>query len=185
MDDEDDRSVIERVLAGEIASFRILIERHERAVFSTVRNLGADSGECEDVAQEVFLAAFRHLDGFDPRRGPFATWLLTIARNKCVNALKSKRRRPCTVESLPETADLRTPEGAAAEEEGFRRLDAALAALPLEQKTAFVLAELQGLSLEAIGAIERVKLGTVKSRLSRAREKLRGLLWQAVELEQP
>jgi RNA polymerase sigma-70 factor (ECF subfamily) len=64
-------------------------------------------------------------------------------------------------------------------------LDEALAALPFEQKTAFVLAEIQGLSLEEIGAIENVRLGTVKSRLSRARAKLRSALRQVVELEQP
>jgi RNA polymerase sigma-70 factor (ECF subfamily) len=183
--DPDDLSVIERIMAGDAASFRLLIQRHEQAVFRMVRNLVGDVVECEDVAQEVFLAAYRHLGRFDPGRASFSTWLLTIARNKSFNALNSRRKRPQPVESLPEAADERTPEGAAVAEECFRLLDAALAALPFEQRTAFVLAEIQGLPLEQIGAIEGVKLGTVKSRLSRAREKLRSLLRWTVEVEQP
>jgi RNA polymerase sigma-70 factor (ECF subfamily) len=181
----DDQEVIARVNAGDLESFRVLIQRHERAVFGMVRNLIGDAGECEDVAQEVFLAAYRHLDGFDPRRGPFSTWLLAIARNKCFNALKARKKRPQPVAALPEAADLRTPEAAAAADECFQMLDEALVALPFEQKTAFVLAEIQGLSLEEIGTIEGVRLGTVKSRLSRARAKLRSVLRQVVELEQP
>jgi RNA polymerase sigma-70 factor (ECF subfamily) len=184
-DPDDDLSVIERVVAGDAESFRLLIQRHEQAVFGMVRNLVGDVAECEDVAQEVFLAAYRHLGRFDPARASFLTWLLTIARNKSFNALNARRKRPRPVEALPEAADRRTPEGAAVEEECFRLLDAALAALPFEQRTAFVLAEIQGLPLERIGAIEGVKLGTVKSRLSRAREKLRSLLRWTVEVEQP
>jgi RNA polymerase sigma-70 factor, ECF subfamily len=175
----DDLEVIERVIAGEVESFRILVERYERALFCTVRNLVADAGECEDVAQEAFLAAYTHLGSFDSRRATFLTWLLTIARNKCFATLKKKR--PRFLESLPEGADVRTPESAATEVETFRLLDDALAALPFEQRTVFVLAEIQGLSLEEIGKIEGVKLGTVKSRLSRAREKLRWAFRPALE----
>jgi RNA polymerase sigma-70 factor (ECF subfamily) len=184
---DDDLQVIDRVKGGDVEAFRTLVRRYERTVFGLVRNLISDAAECEDVAQEVFLAAYRHLRAFDARRAPFAVWLLSIARNKCYSALKRKknRPRPMGLESLPEAADRRTPEADAAEEECFRLLDAALAALPLEQKTAFVLAELQGLPLDQVGKIEGVKLGTVKSRLSRAREKLRCLLRPTVDVEQP
>jgi RNA polymerase sigma-70 factor (ECF subfamily) len=184
---DDDLQAIDRVKAGDVEAFRTLVRRHERAVFGLVRNLIPDAAEWEDVAQEVFLAAFRHLGAFDARRAPFPVWLLTIARNKCYSALKSKKTMPRPMEpaSLPEAADRRTPEGDAAEEECFRLLDEALAALPLEQKSAFVLAELHGFPLEQVARIERVKLGTVKSRLSRAREKLRCLLRPTVDVEQP
>lgn len=79
---------------------------------------------------------------------------------------------------LPAVVDLRSPERAASEAELFRQLDAALAALPFEQRSAFVLAHLQGLSHEEVGQIEGVGVGTVKSRIARAREKLRTLLRQ-------
>jgi RNA polymerase sigma-70 factor (ECF subfamily) len=178
---DDDLRAIERVRAGDVESFRILVRRHEQAVFGTVRNLIDDAGECEDVAQEVFLAAYRNLGAYDPHRAPFAAWLLAIARNKCFSARKRLRRTPRPAESLPEAADPHTPESSAAQRECFRRLDEALMTLPFEQRTAFVLAELQGLSLEEIGTIEGVKLGTVKSRLGRARDKLRRLLHGSVE----
>jgi RNA polymerase sigma-70 factor (ECF subfamily) len=143
-------------------------------LFCLVSNLGADAAESEDLAQEIFLTVYRNLTAYDPRRGAFSTWLFTIARNKCWNALQKKR--PIPLAELPEQADERTPDAEAVQEELFRRLDAALAVLPFEQRTVFVLAEIQDLSLEEISRIEGVKLGTVKSRLSRARDRLRSLL---------
>ena len=174
-----DREVIGRVLAGDVESFRILVERYERPLFCLVRNLVPDRVECEDVAQEVFLTAYTRLRSYDPDRSAFSTWLLAIARNKCFNVLKKKR--PCSAGELPEQVDLRTPDRAVVEDELYRRLDAGLAALPPEQKTAFVLAEIQGLHHDEIARIEGIPVGTVKSRVSRAREKLRSLLRLAAE----
>jgi RNA polymerase sigma-70 factor, ECF subfamily len=104
---------------------------------------------------------------------------LTIARNKCINALK--RQKPFTMETLPPTVDPRSPANELFEEELSAHLDQALAALPLEQKSAFVLSEIQGLSQEEICQIEGVPPGTIKSRISRAKEKLRSLLSHATE----
>jgi RNA polymerase sigma-70 factor (ECF subfamily) len=175
----DDLDVIRRVLSGDGESFRHLIAKYERPLFCFIRNLIADAHDAEDVAQEVFLAAYSSLGAYNPGRAAFSTWLFTIARNRCRNALK--RRRPLVLDELPEEAGGRTPDAELAEAEWFGRLDQALATLPFEQKTAFVLAEIQGLSLEEIGAIEGVPLGTIKSRISRAREKLRSLLRPAAE----
>jgi len=176
----DDLQAIQRVLAGDVESFGDLVRRYQKPVFGLVRNLIPDAGDAEDIAQDVFLAAYTHLGAFDPRRAAFATWLFTIARNRCLAALKKRRPRP--VRDVPEAVDRRTPDADAAAGELWRRLDAALAELPLEQKTAFVLAEIQGLSHEEVARIEGVRIGTVKSRLSRAREKLRSLLRRTVEL---
>jgi RNA polymerase sigma-70 factor (ECF subfamily) len=170
----DDSEVIRRVLRGDVSSFRVLVERYEGPLFCLLRNLLPDAGDCEDVAQEVFLAAYRNLARYRDNVSRFSTWLFTIARNKCLNLLQ--KRRPVVLAELPEQADCRTPEGALAEREFFHQLDAALAALPFDQKSAFVLAEIQGLSHEEIAGIEDVTVGTVKSRLSRARERLRSLL---------
>jgi RNA polymerase sigma-70 factor (ECF subfamily) len=177
----DDQQVIHRVLDGDIEAFRVLVVKYQRPLACLVRNLVADRHEWEDVAQEAFLTAFSRLRSYDPARASFLTWLLTIARNRCLNARKKKR--PVPLEQLPEGADARTPVVAALEEEFFAQLDGGLAALPFEQQTVFVLSEIQGYSHEEIGRIEGIKPGTVKSRLSRAREKLRSLLpWTA---EQP
>ena len=94
---------------------------------------------------------------------------------------RSARRRPAAGAELPDVVDPRSPERAASEAELFRRLDAALDTLPFEQRSAFVLAELQGLSYEQVGRIEGVGVGTVKSRIARAREKLRSLLHHVAE----
>jgi RNA polymerase sigma-70 factor (ECF subfamily) len=156
------------------------VRRYERPLHRFIRNLVPDTHDGEDIAQEVFLTAYRRLSSYDPAQGAFSTWLLTIARNKCLNALE--KRRPLVLDTLPEASGPRTPDAELAEAELFRLLDKALDTLPFAQKSAFVLAEIQGLSLEEIGRIEGVPVGTVKSRLCRAKEKLRSLLRPA---EQP
>ena len=173
---DDDLKVVRRVVAGDRESFRTIVHRYEGPLFSLIRNLTSDAHDWEDIAQETFLAAYTHLRSFDSRRAAFSTWLFTIARNKCLNA--RKKRRPQTGLRQPESADTRAAGADAEEEEWFRRLDAALASLPPEQKTAFVLAEIQELPLAEVARIERVKLGTVKSRLNRAKEKLRAFFRQ-------
>src|SRR5947207_15896964 len=82
----EDLAIIERVCAGDRDAFTLLVERHQSAIFRTVRNLLPDAVECEDLAQDVFLTAFNKLAAFDPGRASFRTWLLTIARNRCLNA---------------------------------------------------------------------------------------------------
>jgi len=176
---KDDLPVIERVLHGDRESFRLLVEKYQQPLFCFVRNLLVDANDCDDITQEVFLTAYTHLRAYDARRATFSTWLFTIARNQCLNALKKRRPRP--LDEVPEQADPHTPEQALSEEESFRQLDAALARLPVDQRTAFVLAEIQGLSEEDIAKIEGVARGTVKSRISRARQKLRSFFEHIAE----
>lgn len=175
----DELDAIRRVLAGDVELFRGLVERYQRPLLTMVGNLTPPNCDHEGVAQDVFLAAFRGLGSFDPKRSAFSTWLFTIARNRCCNELA--RRRPVVGVELPEVVDLRSPERAASEAEMLCQLDAALDALPFEQRSAFVLAHLQGFSYEEVGRIEGVGVGTVKSRIARAREKLQILLSHAYE----
>jgi RNA polymerase sigma-70 factor (ECF subfamily) len=171
---DDDEQAIGRVRAGDREAFRPLVERHRSSVCATVRALTPQYSDWEDVAQEVFLAAFRHLATFDSSKGSFRAWLLAIARNQCRNLRKLPAEKPtCTI---PDGADHRTPEMAAAESEWFERLDAGLAALPEDQRLVFVLVEMQGLSYREAAEIGGINLGTVKSRLSRAKEWLRETL---------
>jgi RNA polymerase sigma-70 factor, ECF subfamily len=175
----DDAEVIRRILTGETSSFRILVERYEKPLFCFLRNLLPNAADCEDLAQEVFLAAYCNLGSYRPEAARFSTWLFTIARNKCRNLLQ--KRRPVVLDELPERTDLRSPDAALEQDEFSRQLDSALAALPFEQKTAFTLAEIQELSLEEVARIEGVGVGTVKSRLSRSKEKLRAQLQPKAE----
>jgi RNA polymerase sigma-70 factor (ECF subfamily) len=169
----EEETIVRRVLEGDSQAFRWIVERYQGPVYRLVRNLLARTADVEDLAQDAFLAAYQNLAAFDSQRGSFAAWLFTIARNKCLNAAK---RRRLVGHADAEPVDSRTPELALAEGEWLQRFDAALAALPFEQRAAFLLAEIEGLPYEEIARIEGVPLGTVKSRISRAKEKLRGLL---------
>ena len=113
----DDLDAIRRVLAADVESFRRLVERYQRPLLTLIRNLTPPDTDHEGVAQEVFLAAFRSLASFDPKRSAFSTWLFTIARNRCRNELA--RRRPVVGAELPDVVDLRSPERAASEAELF------------------------------------------------------------------
>jgi RNA polymerase sigma-70 factor (ECF subfamily) len=167
----EDEQAIQGVLCGDRDAFRPLVERHQSAICATIRALLPQHAEWEDLAQEVFLAAFQHLATYDAAKGPLRTWLLAIARNQCRNV----RRRPAAaqVAEIPDIADGRSPEETACEAEWFARLDKALAALPEEQRLVFVLVEMQGLSYQEAADISEVTVGTVKSRLFRAKEWLR------------
>jgi RNA polymerase sigma-70 factor (ECF subfamily) len=170
----EELDVIRQILDGDTESFRQLVDRYAGPVLRLIRNITGDSHTCEDIAQEVFLAAYTKLGTFDPDRSQFATWLFTIARNKSVNA--AKRKKPLYLAEVPEQTEERSPQEAAAGDELLAALDAALLALAVNQRTAFVLAEFEKLPYETIAQIEGVRVGTVKSRVNRARNKLKDSL---------
>ncbi len=170
----EELDAIRRVLEGDTESFRRLVDRYAGPVLRMIRNITGDRHTCEDIAQEVFLAAYVKLRTFDPNRSQFSTWLFTIARNKSVNA--AKKKRPLSLADVPERADERGPAETAAGGEFFAALDEALLDLPVHQRTAFVLAEFEHLPYETVARIEGVRIGTIKSRVNRARNKLKQAL---------
>lgn len=172
----DELEVIQRVLEGETEAFRLLVERYAGAVVRMIRNVTEDRHACEDLAQEVFLTAYARLGTFDPGRSRFSTWLFTIARNKAVNA--AAKKKPRYMADPPERTDGSDPHIHAEKKELLAALDRAVLDLPLNQRTAFVLAEFEQLPYEQIAQIEGVRLGTVKSRVNRARVRLMEVLRQ-------
>jgi len=171
----DDAAAIARTLAGEREAFRGLVLRYQGPLFGYVGKLLGLPSEVEDIVQDVFCLAYSRLGSFDPRRGRFSTWLFTIARNRCFNRLTARRREP-TEPPAPGAEGLAASDGPlerAASKELFASLDQALARVPAEQRSAFVLAVLEGLPLAEIARIEGVPVGTIKSRISRARSRLR------------
>lgn len=169
-----EEQIVAKVLAGKTSEFRKLVELHQQPVFRFARNLIGDEHEAEDVTQEVFLAAFDNLESYNAQRAQLQTWLFTITRNRCVNYLK--RKRPVIdCETIAKTQSA-TRNDDSARNEFWSRLDEALNALPIEQKTAFVLAEIEGLAYADIADIEQTTLGTVKSRIHRAKQRLRAVL---------
>ena len=171
----DDAAVVQRVIAGETNDYRTLVERHQQAIYRFLFSLLGHRHEAEDVAQAVFLAAYSNLASFDARRAKFSTWLFTIARNRAINRLK-RARVPVTGVSVAEPMDRYPPSDLIEEVETLQHIDRAVSALPLDQKTVFVLAEIERLSHAQIAEIEKIAIGTVKSRPSRAKTRLRSAL---------
>lgn len=167
---QDELETVDRVLRGDTEAFRLIVDRYERPVLSFVRQLLRDPEDAPDLAQEVFFAAFDKLNRFDPACSQLSTWLFTIARNKAINA--NRKKRPQVLSVLPETSSLGKVSDQAMHDELFAKLDAALRTLPERQRRAFVLAQIGRLPYEEIAQIEGTRVGTIKSRVNRARQKL-------------
>ena len=174
-----DRQLVERAQRGDKRAFELLVEKYQRKLARLLSRLIRDPGEVEDVAQETFVKAYRALPSF---RGDsaFYTWLYRIAVNTARNAIASRQRRPLDYEAeLSEgeqhsvAARLKhndTPEAAALSEEIRLTVNQAIEQLPEDLRTAIVLREIEGLSYEEIAATMDCPVGTVRSRIFRARE---------------
>ena len=163
-----DREIVRQVVNGDADAFRLLVERYNRPVISMIRNIVNDYAAAEDIAQDVFLTAYKKLNTFDNARSRFSTWLFTIAKNKSINAIRAQSRRK-RIESQyqrPENPDEKN------NEDVFKQLDAALERIPRKQKTAFVMAHFENLPYAEIAQIEGVSIGTIRSRVFRAKKKI-------------
>jgi RNA polymerase sigma-70 factor (ECF subfamily) len=168
---------------GDLASFNAVVVRHERAVYNLCLRMLRDVAAAEDAAQETFLKAWTAIGTF--KGGLVRPWLLRIATNRCYDVLRARGRRPADsfdaepFESEPtwtsQTPD-EHPEVFAARAELSVHLERALARLPDDQRLVVVLSDVQGHAYDEIAEITGIAVGTVKSRLSRARARLREAL---------
>lgn len=189
-DREVDQQLVERAQRGDKQAFGLLVSKYQRKLVRLLSRLIRDPAEVEDVAQEAFIKAYRALPSF---RGDsaFYTWLYRIGINTAKNHLVSQgRRAPTTTEFDSEEAetfeegdqlrDINTPERVLLSKQIGETVNSAMEALPEELRTAIVLREIEGLSYEEIAGIMECPIGTVRSRIFRAREaiaeKLRPLL---------
>jgi RNA polymerase sigma-70 factor (ECF subfamily) len=173
-DERNDLAAVRRVLGGETEAFREVVVRHSPGLFAYAGSLLPVHQDREDAVQDALVSAFRRLATFDPARGSLRGWLFVIVRNRARNLLRKKS--PAPVARVPEPGPARR-----SEPEIFADLDRALARLPEEQRSAILLAEVQELPHAEVARALGVKTGTVKSRVSRAREKLRAALARAKE----
>ncbi len=177
--DDNDQELVRRVQAGDQSAFNLLVLKYQHRVLKLVGRFVNDAAEAEDVAQEAFLKAYRALPSF---RGDsaFYTWLYRIAINTAKNALVAHRRRPVDFdldlqdpEQFERQARLKeadTPEGVLLTDEIREVVEKAMEQLPEDLRTAIVLRELEGLSYEEIAEAMDCPVGTVRSRIFRARE---------------
>lgn len=172
MTEDEELQVIRRVVDGEVEAFENLVIHYQDRLLRMIATLLHDERRlAEDVAQTVFVEAFRRLQDFDPSRSRFSTWLFMIARCRAINVLKKKS--PMLLAEIPERESEAPEPGGRID---FKDLDRALHQLPEKQKRAFTLVALEELSYAEAAQIESTTVGTIKSRVSRAREFLKSHL---------
>lgn len=188
---DPDRALVDRARAGDAGAFEMLVRRYQGWVFTLALRMLGDRGEAEDMAQEIFLKAYRGLKRFKGA-SRFSTWLYAIASHHCLNQLEARRRRPRLhgqagdrrdhAEGDPPAAVDRLADQAPHADALLERMDLArivqaeLANLTAEHRIILVLRDIQGLAYEEIAQTLRLELGTVRSRLHRARMEMRARL---------
>ncbi|SFV08655.1 RNA polymerase sigma factor RpoE [Pseudoduganella namucuonensis] len=192
---ESDQLLVDRAKEGERQAFDLLVAKYQRRLLRLLARIVHDPVEAEDVVQETFIKAYRALRHF---RGDsaFYTWLYRIGVNTAKNHLAGQNRRtPTSTGTDAEQAegqehgeqlhDISTPESMLATKQIAQTVNAAIDALPVDLRTAIVLREIEGLSYEEIADIMACPIGTVRSRIFRAREvvaeKLKPLLERAAD----
>ena len=179
VEETTDQQLVDQVMAGNKNAFNLLVMRYQHRVAALIARFVQDPQEVEDVAQETFIKAYRALPLF---RGDsaFYTWLYRIAVNTAKNHLVARSRRPPShdleIDEVEPTEigsvlhEIESPEGSLSTSELKDAIEAAVDSLPEELKTAFTLREFSGLSYEDITEVMDCPVGTVRSRIFRARE---------------
>lgn len=178
---DEDQRLVALSQQGDMDAFNMLVVRHERAVYGTCLRMLRDSHLAEDATQDAFIRAWNAIDSF--RGGIVRPWLLRIATNRTYDMLRSRARKPAQsldaqpFETEPEWTSQAQPsehpESFSTRGEMSAFLEEALATLPDDQRLAIVLSDVQGYGYDEIAEIMDIAVGTVKSRISRGRSRLR------------
>ena len=191
----DEDYLILEAKKGDVDAFNRLVIAYQSRVYNLAYRILGDEASAEDITQTTFLVAFQKFSGF--RGGSFLAWILRIATNQCYDSLRYAKRHPTTPfdpddneDDVPETPSWMTdhsnqPETVFDQSELDHAIQHCLSALPAEYRTVAVLVDVQGMDYEAAAAIVKSPLGTIKSRLARARLRLRECLSGVWELLPP
>jgi RNA polymerase sigma-70 factor (ECF subfamily) len=186
MDAEDSESVV-RTKDGDLNAFNFIVQRYQSQVLNLSARILGDRGRAEDATQETFISAYRAIGKF--RGGNLRAWLIRIAANASRDALRGSRRRPeQSLDESLETPSFQPASGETSPEDHAERgelnaeLQRAILALSEDQRTVLVLIDVQGFSYEEAAEVAGASIGTIKSRLNRARRKVRDLLLEKREL---
>ena len=181
---EEDQRLVQLAQKGDMVAFNQIVERHQRAVYSTCLRMLRDPHLAEDATQDAFVRAWKAIASF--RGGIVRPWLMRIATNRTYDMLRSKARRPAgsldaqPFESEPEwttqVSPAEHPEQFTSRGELSDLLQGALDSLPDDQRLAIVLSDVQGYGYDEIAQVMDIAVGTVKSRISRGRSRLREYL---------
>ena len=182
----DETALINEAQYGSLDSFNTLVLHYQDMLFNTALRIMGDEDAAADATQEAFLSAFRAINSF--RGGSFKSWLLRTVTNACYDELRRQKRRP-TVALEPDTDDgeemetprwladpSMSPEEEAEADDLEHAIQHCLDELPVDFRTVVVLTDIQGMDYKEVSRVARVPLGTIKSRLARARLRLRECL---------
>jgi RNA polymerase sigma-70 factor (ECF subfamily) len=185
----DEKALIASAQKGDLRAFNQLVLHYQSMVYNLAYRILSDPEAAADATQDAFISAHRAVARF--RGGSFKSWLLRIVTNACYDQLRRKQRRPTSsLDDLPVESDHSSylldhserPDEYAERQDLNRVIQAGIASLPNDQRIVVVLSDVQGLSYQEIARVAGVSLGTVKSRLSRGRAKLRDYLQAQGEL---
>jgi RNA polymerase sigma-70 factor (ECF subfamily) len=186
----DENTLITNAQAGDLDSFNSLVLTYQDAVYTLSYRIMGEPARAADAAQEAFITAYRRLETYNG--GNFRAWLMRIATNTCYDHLRYEKRRPATgLDDLageefddgpPIPDDTPTPEEAMQSNELSQAIRGCIQTLQDDQRIALVMSDVEGFSYQEIADVVGVQLGTVKSRISRARSALRGCLQGFKEL---
>lgn len=189
----EDPGVVAAFLGGEERAFQELVERYQTRLLNFIYRTVGDRERAEDLVQEVFIRVYRHLHRFDPGK-KFSTWIYTIASNLAKNELRNRSRNPLVLFQTmrkhwddDEDRPLQFEDPTARPDDMYRKrhlrevVEASVAKLPEHHRQVFVLRELEGKSYEEIAEITNCNLGTVKSRLNRARNSFAEIVAPEIE----
>jgi RNA polymerase sigma-70 factor, ECF subfamily len=188
LNDTTDGELVERCRRGDEPAWHELVGRHTRRVFGIAYRFAGRVDEAEDLTQDVFVKVYQSLGRYEPAHGAFAGWITTVARNQAIDHYRRRREEhrraagsPELLEGLPAGGD--SPEGQAERGERAQLVRRGVRNLPSDLREALVLCDLKGLSYEEAATALGVPLGTVKSRINRARLELaRRLLGRRADL---
>ena len=183
----DESKLIERASGGDPAAFNQLMEMHEKRMYAVALRMCANREDAQDCLQEAMLRIYRSISGFKGQSS-FGTWVYRITMNTCLDELRRRKARKSTsLDNLVDAGwspsdETDTPERHAVQSEQRRTIERAIADLPEDMRAAIVLRDIQGLAYDEIADALSVNVGTVKSRISRGRERLREKLSAHPEL---
>jgi RNA polymerase sigma-70 factor, ECF subfamily len=191
VNDAPDQQLIDDCLAGQTEAFGLLVERYQHRLFGSLVHVTGSTEQAQDIAQDAFVHAFEKLSTFRGQSA-FYSWLFRIALNAAVSARRKTRRVTGSIDAIREaTGDepvdgrpSAAPENASDVGDRQRLVRRALAQLPEEYRTALVLKEMDDLKYEEIADLLGVPLGTVRSRIHRARQELRARLQWVLQAEE-
>ena len=187
MQSSDEMALIKRAERGDAAAFEELMHQHEGRMYAVALRMCGNREDAQDCSQEAMLRIYRALSNFKGQSS-FATWVYRITMNTCLDELRrGKRRKASSLDERIEAGwspveDMDTPEHHAMRSEQRRALDRAIQELPEDMRSAVVLRDIQGCSYDEIADILNTNVGTIKSRISRARARLREILSAQMEL---